>query len=150
MFFASPIWLALLLPPWAAVAAWLIWSRRGEWRDVPFLALWRERGEDSPREKREFRPPPIALVAAMMAVLLAIVASARPRIGWTSPLDGPHITIILDRGVTMSVGDRRAEVVQAAEGTLKAAFGLGPTSFVAVPDGARCGDGPLGLARTRA
>jgi hypothetical protein len=135
MFFASPIWLALLLPPWAGVAAWLMWSKRGDRTDVPFLALWRGGAEDSPREKREFRPPPIAVVAAMAAALLAIVAAGRPGIGWASPTDGPHITIILDRGVTMSVGDRRAEVVDAAAGALHAAFGSGPTDFVAVPDG---------------
>src|SRR5688500_16089804 len=133
MFFASPVWLALLLPPWALVAAWLMWSRRGERTDVPFLALWRGRAEESPREKREFRPPPIAVVAALAATLLAILAAARP--GFETPLDGPHITIILDRGLTMSVGERRAEVVKAANPEIQQAFGLGPTSFVAVPDG---------------
>jgi hypothetical protein len=71
----------------------------------------------------------------MLAVLLAIVGAARPGIGWAPPMEGPHITIILDRGVTMSVGDRRKEVMDAAEGALKAAFEVGPTDFVAVPDG---------------
>jgi len=135
MFFASPIWLALLLPPWAAVAVWLMWSRRGARTDVPFLALWRGGDENTPRERREFRVPPRAVVAAMAAAGLAIVAAGRPGVGWTSPLDGPHITIILDRGLTMSVGARRAEVVDAAANALNEAFGLGPTDFVPVPDG---------------
>jgi hypothetical protein len=135
MCFASPIWLALLLPPWAVLAAWLMWSRRGARTDVPFLALWRDVPAESPIEKREFRPPPVALIAALLAVLLAIVASARPGISWASPMDGPLVTIVLDRGITMSVDDRRAEVVRAAEQTLNATFGLGPTDFVAVPDG---------------
>ena len=58
--------------------------------DVPFLALWRGGAAESPTEKREFRPPPIALVAALLAVLLAIVAAARPGIFWTAAMDGPR------------------------------------------------------------
>jgi hypothetical protein len=135
MFFASPIWLALLLPPWAAVAVWLMWSRRGERTDVPFLALWRGGAAESPREKREFRPPPIPLVAALAAALLAIVASARPGVGWGSRRNAAHITIVLDRGLTMSVGERRAEVTDAAAAALRATFDWRPPDFVPVPDG---------------
>jgi hypothetical protein len=134
MFFASPIWLALLLPPWAGVAVWLMWSRRGERTDVPFLALWRGGAEDSPREGREFRPPPVALVAALAAALLAIVAAGRPAIVDAAPRAGPMVTIILDRGVTMSVGDRMAEVIEAARPAVGEAFGDGPTNLVEVPD----------------
>src|SRR5687767_12711588 len=114
MSFASPIWLALLLPLWAAVAVWLMWSRRGERTDVPFLALWRGGGENSPREKRQFRPPPIALVAALVAALLAIVAAGRPMVAVGSAGEGPLVTIVVDHGITMSAGDRLAEVFEAA------------------------------------
>src|ERR671912_336797 len=103
MFFASPIWLALLLPLWAAVALWLMWSRRGERTDVPFLALWRGGGENSPREKRQFRPPPIALVAALAAALLAIVAAGRPMLPIAGAREGALVTILVDRGIKMSV-----------------------------------------------
>jgi hypothetical protein len=135
VFLASPIWFALLLPAWIAVAVWLFWSRRGERTDVPFLSLWRSPGDDSPRAQAAFRPPPLAIVAAMCAALLAIVASARPGISVPLRRNGPPITIILDRGLTMSVGDRRREVVNAAKPAILEAFGLGPTTFVPVPDG---------------
>ena len=136
MFFASPIWLALLLPPWAAVAAWLMWSRRGARTDVPFLALWRGGSAESPTEKREFRPPPVALVATLLAILLAIVASARPGVFVAAAgEEGPLVTIIVDRGVTMSTRDRLTEVIEAARPAVLEAFREGPTDLVVVPDG---------------
>lgn len=135
MLFASPIWLALLLPLWGAVAVWLIWSRRGERTDVPFLALWRVGAEESPRAKREFRPPPLALVAALLAALLAILAAGRPLI-ISAAAAGPPLTIIVDRGITMSVRDRLAEAIEAARPRVLEAFGEGPTDLVIVPDGA--------------
>ena len=133
MFFASPIWLALLIP-WAAVAAWLMWSRRGERTDVPFLALWRGGAEDSPRAKREFRPPPAALVAALAAALLAILAAGRPTVRAASGAPGPLVTLIVDRGVTMSARGRLAETIDAAWPKVLEAFGDGPTDLVEVPD----------------
>jgi hypothetical protein len=45
------------------------------------------------------------------------------------------VTIVLDRGLTMSVGDRRAEVIDAADAVLPAAYGPGATDLIAVPDG---------------
>ncbi|MEA2735944.1 MAG: hypothetical protein QOE14_2395, partial [Humisphaera sp.] len=135
MFFASPIWLALLLPPWAAAAVWLMWSRRGERTNVPFIELWRDGTAESPREKRQFRPPPIALIAALAAVLLAIIASARPKLEVGSAGEGPLVTVVLDRGVTMAAGDRIAEVIAAARPVVLEAFGEGPTDLVEVPKG---------------
>src|SRR5688572_7833802 len=135
MFFASPIWLALLLPPWVALAVWLIWSRRGERTDVPFLALWRGVGENSPREKREFRLPPVALVAAMAAALLAILAAARPRVLVGSGGAAPLVTVILDHGITMSAGDRQADVIHRARTAMLETFRDGPVDLIFVPDG---------------
>src|SRR5687768_14971494 len=135
MSFASAIWLALLLPLWAGVAVWLMWSRRGERTDVPFLFLWRGGTAESPREKRKFRPPPVAVVATLLAALLAILASARPGIFIPAAGEGPLVTIIVDRGVTMSSGDRLAEAIGAAQPAVGEAFRDGPTDLVVVPDG---------------
>jgi hypothetical protein len=137
MTFVSPFWLALLLP-WAVVAVWLLRARRGERRDVPFLDLWRTPGAHSSAAREVFRAPPVAVVAAMAGALLAIVAAGRPALNVASrmaglPTAGPHVTIVLDRGLTMSVGDRRREVVESAKPEILKAFGPGPTTFVPVP-----------------
>lgn len=97
MAFLSPIWLLALLP-WAAVTAWLLRGRRKK-VNVPFLELWRAdvRG---PRPTRSWEKPPLALAAALLAILLALLAAARPAV--RAPLRGPAITIIVDRGITMS------------------------------------------------
>ena len=129
MSFASPIWLVLLVP-WGVMTLWLLWGRRCR-TDVPFLDLWL--GEvESPRAKRAMRLPPPALLAAILSVMLAIVAAARPVL--RDPTRGPLVTIIVDRGVSMSATGRLAEVIERAKRELLA-FGLGPTDLVAVPDG---------------
>jgi hypothetical protein len=77
MHLASPIWLALLLPPWAALAAWLLWVRRAGGTGVPFLDLWR--GPVTPaRSVGRFEIPPVALLALIVAMLLGVIAAARP------------------------------------------------------------------------
>jgi hypothetical protein len=76
MHFASPIWLALLLP-WAVLAAWLLWARHGVGTGVPFLDLWR--GPVAPaRTPGRFQTPPLALLALILASLLSVLAVARP------------------------------------------------------------------------
>src|SRR5438477_11767647 len=75
MSFASPIWLALLLP-WVALSIWLLWMRYSGTR-VPFLELWRGPIEPS-RATRRFHLPPLALIALVAAMLLAVLAAARP------------------------------------------------------------------------
>ena len=93
----SPIWLLGLIP-WAAVTAWLLRGRRQR-VDVPFVQLWRGdvRG---PRAKRSWERPPVALAAALVAMLLALLAAARPRV--RVPGKGPTIAVVVDRGVKMS------------------------------------------------
>jgi hypothetical protein len=75
MSFASPMWLGLILP-WLALAVWLLWMRYSGTR-VPFLDLWRGPIEPA-RATRRLRVPPLALPALLMAMLLAILAAARP------------------------------------------------------------------------
>ena len=85
MTFASPIWLALLLPPWIALIAWLMWMRHSGTR-VPFLVLWRGSVEPT-RATRRLRLPPAALLALFAAMLLAILAAAQPK--WRGPPSPP-------------------------------------------------------------
>src|SRR5688572_18252296 len=93
----SPIWLLGLIP-WAVVTVWLLRGRRKK-VDVPFLELWR--GEmRGPRAKRSWERPPLALAAALLALLLTLLAASRPRV--RVPGKGPTIAVVVDRGVTMS------------------------------------------------
>src|SRR5262245_24108061 len=99
MSFASPFWLLAVLP-WAGFAIWLLWGRRRR-VDVPFIELWKG-SVTAKRGRRALELPPLALAAALIALLLAVVGAARPvaRIGpFLSTLP---ITIILDHGLTMS------------------------------------------------
>src|SRR5438552_1794249 len=99
MFFSSPLWLVALLP-WGAVAVWLLWGRRKR-TDVPFLKLWRgpEKGE---RVRRSIQAPPLAVALVLWAALFALLASARPAARTTGLRGGTTVTVILDRGITMS------------------------------------------------
>jgi hypothetical protein len=105
-------WCLIGLAPWAVMALWLLWGRR-EKIGVPFLPLWS--GEQPrPARRRAIRPPPIALAAALLAVLLAILAAARPQI--FSSQSG-RVTIVADRGLTMSIQNRdgKSRLVACAE-----------------------------------
>jgi hypothetical protein len=97
MTFLSPTWLLALLP-WAAFAAWMLFGRRRRQR-VPFLPLW-DAPEELRRPKRGFEPPPVPLLFALLATLLATLALARPHASSRTPQR--HLTIVLDRGASMS------------------------------------------------
>ena len=97
MSFLSPIWLFGLVP-WMAVLIWLLRGRRTR-VNVPFINLWR--GDvTGPRPKRSWEKPPLALAAALIAILLALLAAAKPV--WQTRIEDRTISIIVDRGVTMS------------------------------------------------
>lgn len=129
MAFASPIWLLLLLP-WGALATWLLWGR-GRQAGVPFLDLWL--GDVEFRQtKRSMRLPPVALLAALASLLLAVLATAQPALVKQSR--GSLLTVIVDHGLTMSARGRLAEVIDRARQEL-AAFGPGPVDLIMVPDG---------------
>src|SRR5690349_11013431 len=106
MAFLSAWWLVGLLP-WAALVMWLFRGRRRRVR-VPFLSLWRG---PIPLEipKSGWEAPPIWVIATLIAILAAILAAARPLIRLTTRRSQP-ITIIVDRGLTMSA--RREGVTQ--------------------------------------
>jgi hypothetical protein len=68
------------------------------------------------RRWRGLEPPPWALVAILGSILFAILAAAGPIIyGWRGM--GQTITLVVDRGLTMSATDRAGQprFVQAAE-----------------------------------
>ena len=126
MHFATPIWL-LALVPWAALVVWMLWGRR-EQVAVPFLTLW-EGGEATPTISRAVRPPPIAVALVLLSILLAILAAATP----TASL--PHslpVTVLVDRGITMSAREGDAYCYQRLAATLEPHL-HGPVKVFAVP-----------------
>jgi hypothetical protein len=95
MAFAAPFWLFGLIP-WTALAVWVLAGQTQRER-VPFLPLWR--GTPARRDQaRRFQAPPLALVAALLAIFLALLGAARP----TTNVLSKDITVIVDRGLTMS------------------------------------------------
>ena len=90
MFLVSPIWLVLLVP-WAGLTLWLLWGQLDR-RGVPFLKLWRDEMIHHRKPRRAWNKPPLALIALLAAMFLAILAAAGPmvRIGPNSPALPPE------------------------------------------------------------
>jgi len=122
MTFASPLSLALLAP-WAALALWLLWARHRA-TSVPFIDLWRG-AVKLPRASRQFSPPPTSLIAMLSAVFLAILAAAGPSIRRANA--PPPVTLVLDRGITMSAAGRISEVLALVKD-------LNPARRITIPD----------------
>jgi hypothetical protein len=125
MLLSAPWWLLALLP-WLGLTLYLLMGRSPRVA-VPFVELWQDAELPRPRRARSLRPPPISLAAMLAALLLAIVAAARPAVITSS--GGPPITIILDRGATMSGNISLEEV----ERVLRQRFGDGPVDLWPVP-----------------
>jgi hypothetical protein len=121
MLFASPLWLFALLP-WAGATLWLLWGRRRR-TFVPFLDLWRGPALQKPA-KRALQPPPVFLALALIAMGLALLAAARPRLKSQHAGAGTSVTIIVDRGITMSAMPGGVPQFQAA--ARKAAQSIAP------------------------
>ena len=134
MHLASPIWLIGLIP-WAAVAVWLLSGSRQRVR-VPFLVLW-QGPVDGPRTRRKLHAPPVSIALAMLALLLAIVAAAHPQIPRARNAVRGALTIILDRGITMSARGakdfRYREAVDDAWHHLREHFADCTVRLVSVP-----------------
>jgi hypothetical protein len=127
MTFASPLWLLGLLP-WAAVAIWLLLGRHRRVA-VPFIPLWR--GPVSPsRAKPSIKRPPLAVILAVLSLLLAVVAASRPMLRRSA---GPAVTIIVDRGITMSARGAHIERFKETCDRLAAALPSGPVRLIVVP-----------------
>src|SRR5215204_6566882 len=76
MTFLSPLWLLALIP-WAGVALWLLVGRNPRVA-VPFIELWNDSDAPKRRVSRALRHPPAAMVCSLIAMLLALVAAAKP------------------------------------------------------------------------
>ena len=130
--FIAPIWLLGLLP-WAAVTVWLLWGRRKK-EVVPFLPLWQGNAAVK-RSKQSVRPPPVALAAMILAMLLAVLAAAKPMV--KSPLGGA-VTVLVDRGTTMSAkGNARPRYIEAAAKVAEVFRPAGPVEVVDILSGER-------------
>jgi hypothetical protein len=112
MVFTSPLILLALLP-WAGLALWLLRGRPPR-HPVPFLPLWQGPLAQKPTD-RSFRAPPLWVTAALLAALLSILAAAAPVVRSHSP--SAHLTVLLDRGATMSAlgDDHRPRYVEIAD-----------------------------------
>lgn len=100
MDFLSPLWLMGLLP-WLAVVLWLLTGKH-EKTEVPFLELWRGAEKPLPKAKNAIQRPPLAIVLALAAMLLAILAAARPKLSFLNSTSPPKGILIDDRGYSMS------------------------------------------------
>ena len=147
MFFSSPIWL-VALAPWVAAAVWMLWGRRRR-VDVPFVRLWRGPIE-GPRAKRNLQAPPLAIALALCAALLAVLGASLPVLRGLGSRQGPALTVILDRGLSMSslgMHDLRfRETADAARAELARRFSNSAIEVVSVPGATISGTDLRGLS----
>ena len=81
-------------------------------------------------------PPPLALLAALLALLFAILATAQPALRLPLPLDERTATVIVDRGVTMSSPARRDDVIAQANAAM-VRRGVTDVNLINLPGGER-------------
>src|SRR4051812_41637530 len=134
MTFLTPWWL-LALVPWVGLVLWLLAGQRQR-VGVPFLELWGGPVSGSP-VKRRIQPPPVAPACAIAALLIGILPAASPLIRFGA--SGPPITIIVDRGITMSAGaagnERWRVLARDVQPGLLRHFGNGAVNLISVPTG---------------
>jgi hypothetical protein len=110
--FLAPWWL-VALAPWAALVAWSL-VRRGATVDVPFVQLWQTGATLS--KKRGARLPPASVVLLLIAMFMAILAAVGPVVGFGSR---GVVTVVVDRGVTMSLDMRFERMVHDVAATFR-------------------------------
>lgn len=108
MSFGAPLCLLFLIP-WLGLVLWLLIAQRHR-VNVPFLELW-SGPITGPKVKRTIQPPPIALACALIAMLFAIIGAAAPLVH--SRQATSRVTLIVDRGVTMSAEPRRTQLYES-------------------------------------
>jgi hypothetical protein len=128
MTFVTPLWL-LGLVPLAAVVVYMLLGRRQQ-QAVPFLDLWRGPVK-GPRPKRQLALPPATVALAILAMLLAVVGAAGPG-AWDEGA-GAQVTVILDRGATMSAGSRYVDTARAVDAELSRLRVRSPVFLHVVP-----------------
>lgn len=134
VFFTAPWWLLGLIP-WAGLTLYLLQGRAAA-ISVPFLPLWQESNPQIQRT-RAWRFPPLPIIATLAAALLAVVASAGPKIHWAGKGSTRPLIIIADRGITMSANHRLASAAAQSATLVGDLIGPGAASLIAVP--------PIGL-----
>lgn len=132
MLLASPIFLLALLP-WATLVLWLLLGRRRR-VNVSFLEFWKG-PVTGPTARRRIGLPPIALAAALAAMLLMILAAARPAIPHTVGRNEIPIIMIVDHGLSMSAGKppRLAALLEELKPLIRDHFGDAPLQIASVP-----------------
>jgi hypothetical protein len=132
MTFSAPLWLLSLLP-WVGLVLWMFTGRRSQTR-VPFLVLW-DKNTSAPRPRAAVHMPPMAILCFLLATLLAILGASDPVLSALRSSDRTPVTIILDRGATMSAAGKWQAIVPELAAQISARYGDGPVTFVPVPDG---------------
>jgi len=137
---AAPLFLVALIP-WAALVLWLLLGKRRR-VNVPFLELWKG-PVSGPTARRRIGMPPLALTAVLAALLMMIVAAAGPGIGGAGR-DAAPVVIVVDRGITMSMGKppRFEALLAELRPMVREQFGDAKVQIVYVPQG----EGGLGTA----
>ncbi|WP_428939347.1 BatA domain-containing protein [Fontivita pretiosa] len=135
MYFASPLWLLGLIA-WAGVALWLLTGKRQR-QAVPFVDLWRG-PLSSPRARAAMHVPPSPVILLLLATVVAILAAGQPHLRTGAANTAVSLTIIVDRGLTMSArGQSRPrwqELLIATRDPILQHFGRGPVRLLLVPD----------------
>lgn len=144
MFFVSPIWLIGLVP-WGALVVWVLLGRL-EKAGVPFLGLWQAQNPNARRPRRYLERPPSAVAAMLLAILLGILAAAGPGIQF-GQIESPRVTIIVDRGLTMSATAGRETRFAAAAEMVQEALPNATVELLAVPEEQTAGGDWLARAR---
>lgn len=113
MTFLTPIWLLALLP-WTALVAWSL-TRRRRTVAVPFVNFWPVGA--APSKRHGPQRPPVAVILLLASLLSAILAAGG--LSWRGgPEKRASVTLIVDRGATMSVGDRITPTLADVRGAL--------------------------------
>lgn len=117
MSLASPLWLlALVLIPLAIVAAWVTRRRTRRYAvRFPAVATLREAAGAAPGWPRHI---PAALLLAALAAL--VVALARPRVPYRTPIGDASLVLVLDHSGSMAATDVHPTRLVAANRAAKA------------------------------
>ncbi|HEV8290939.1 MAG TPA: hypothetical protein VGP94_03415, partial [Tepidisphaeraceae bacterium] len=144
---ASPIFLLALLP-WVALLLWLLLGRRRR-VNVSFLEFWKG-PVTGPTARRRIGMPPLALAVALAALLLMILAAARPGIRSAASTDDVPVVVVVDRGISMSMGrpPRFAALLDEMKPVIREQFAAGAPRIAFVPGGEATSIAPTAIDTT--
>jgi hypothetical protein len=135
MLMSAPLWLVALIP-WLGLAVWLLSGSRQRVK-VPFLPLWQGRLE-SLRTRHRLHVPPASIALLLAAILFGILAASSPHVPRPHSQVHGSLSMIVDRGVTMSAhGAKELRFREAADQALAALnerFADCRLTLITVPD----------------